>query len=720
MPDFLFLRGRRGDRPRAGSWLIGAVLAVIVGRRLMLVLLLMFGMVLVLDSGWAGGQSGYFGDVSGTHEAGVDALAAEGLLEGTECEPGLLCPDKAVKRWVMAVWLVRAVDGSDPVDRPAGRFGDVPSDVWWATHVERLAELGVTLGCGDGSRFCPDDPVTRGQMAAFLVRAFKLDAAPTSGFGDVRGHFHEDSIRILAAERITAGCSTDPLMYCPNRSVTRGQMATFLARALDLIPRPEPDAVVSQRLLFVTGRANELRLWESDSGTDPITIAIVDKNLDKGGIYNPQLSPDGETISYNLSESIELWVVGLDGSNWTKVSDLSHHYEWSPDGLRLWYIDVSTGELWVVDADGSNNTKLAAEVEGYSYARDPGWAAWSPDGSRIAYEGRDDSGYNRQLWVVDVAGSNNRKLIDGADRFVRWSPDGSRIAYTTGSADALWIIDVDGSNNRKLADMNLASEIRRGAHVLRSIYYWAPDGSGIVYNARDDTGRWDELWMVDADSSYSIKLADRVFSWNPYGFRIAYLPYPSELWVVDVDGSKNTKLADNIIPYTYPSWSPSGSRIAYTTKTAEDDVRTIIVDLDGSDGELLGDRADMKTIEVPFTDGSWSPDDSHMAYFADYRKETPVLYLSTSDLYLLDLDSLTTAKLVDDQLRYPSWSPDGSLIAYKIPDYSSDSIQLWVVNTVDYGMHMISDDVSEQLIWVSRCYTYYVYPHTGWCYRGSI
>ena len=673
----------------------------------------------MLGSGWAGAQSGHFGDVSGTHEAGVDALAAEGLLEGTECGPGLLCPDRPVERWVIAVWLVRAVDGSDPVDRPGGRFGDVPSDVWWASHVERLAELGVTLGCGDGSRFCPDDPVTRGQMATFLVRAFKLDAAALAGFGDVRGHAHEDSIGILAAERITAGCSTDPLMYCPNRSVTRGQMATFLARALDLISRPEPDAAVSQRLLFVTGRANELRLWESDSGTDPITIAIVDKD----NIYNPQLSPDGETISYNLQESIELWVVGLDGSNHTKVSDLSHHYEWSPDGRRLWYINVSTGELWVVNADGSNNTRLAALVGRYSYARDPGWATWSPDGSRIAYEGRDASGYNRQLWVVDVDGSNNRKLVDEADRFVRWSPDGSRIAYTTGSADALWIIDVDGSNNKKLSDINLASEIRRGALVLRSIYYWAPDGSGIVYNARVDTGRWDELWMVDVDSSDRTKLADRVVYWTPNGFRIAYLPSYGELWVVNVDGSNNTKLADNLSLYSYPRWSPSGSRVAYIAETVEDNDRTIIVDLDDSDGKPLGDRSDMRTIEVPFAVASvtsWSPDDSHMAYFADYRKETPVLYFSTYDLYLLDLDSLTTTKLVDDQLRFPSWSPDGSLIVYKIPDYSSDNIQLWVVNTVDYSAHMISDDASEQVIWVSRCYTYYVYPATGWCYRGLI
>ena len=694
--------------------------AVVAARCLTLVLPLMLGVVLVLGSGGAGGQAGYFGDVSGTHEAGVDALAAEGLLEGTECGPGLLCPDRPIERWVIAVWLVRAVDGSDPVDRPVGRFGDVPSDVWWATHVERLAELGVTSGCGDGSRFCPDDPVTRGQMATFLVRAFKLDAAGLAGFGDVSGHRHENSIRILAAEGITAGCSTDPLLYCPNRSVTRGQMATFLARALDLISRPEPDVAGVSHLLFTTG-SNELRMWASD-GADPITV--VDKNVHEDRILNPRLSPDGKTISYSLQETLELWVVGVDGSKRAKVSDLSHHYRWSPDGHRLWYVDVSTGELWVVDAEGSNNTILAAAVGGYSYARDPGWATWSPDGSRIAYEGRDASGYNRQLWVVDVDGTNSTKLVDEADRFVRWSPDGSRIAYTTGSADALWIVDVDGSNNRKLGDMNLASEVQRGALVLRSIYYWAPDGSGVVYNARVDTGRWDELWMVDVDSSKRTKLADYVDGWYPYGSHIAYLINGGELWVVDVDSSNSTRLDDDVRWPPGLTWSPSGTHIAYLKddRDESDGRMTIdlwIVDSDGSNRERL---VDGRLLDDGLGNIGWLPDESHIAYTSDWD-DSP-LGFRTSDFWLVDVANLTILQLVDDKSYY-SWSPDGSLVAYVASHVDGDGnlgIQLWVQDVANHNKRLITGDAGVQHFWVSaHCYgPYHVYPLAGHCYRGVI
>ena len=113
---------------------------------------------------------------------------------------------------------------------------------WWAAHTDRLADLEVTQGCATGPlRFCPDRPVTRGQMTAFLQRAFNLgpgrparfvDVAPTSVFAA--------SIDTLAVARVTAGCATDPPRYCPQKAVTRGQMATFLARALGIIETPHP------------------------------------------------------------------------------------------------------------------------------------------------------------------------------------------------------------------------------------------------------------------------------------------------------------------------------------------------------------------------------------------------------------------------------------------------------------------------------------------------
>ena len=178
-----------------------------------------------------------FDDDGGVHEASINRLAAAGVLEGTECAERRICPDQPLRRWVMAVWLTRAL-GESPLsgDYSGTRFADVDPDAWWVNHVERLADSGVTLGCRtDPLRYCPDQTVTRGQMATFLTRALDLEKAGAAGFADTAGHTHEANIDALAAAGITSGCDTDPLRYCPDQTVTREQMATFLTRALDLL-----------------------------------------------------------------------------------------------------------------------------------------------------------------------------------------------------------------------------------------------------------------------------------------------------------------------------------------------------------------------------------------------------------------------------------------------------------------------------------------------------
>ena len=187
------------------------------------------------------GADSYTDDDGGFYEPAFDALEERGILEMTECGEGLVCPGDDMKRWVMAVWLVRALDGADPEGVTTTRFVDVDAGEWWMPFVERLAELGVTKGCKlDPAEYCPDEPVTRGQMASFLTRAFDLEPARAAGFVDIGGSSHQAHINALAAANITRGCDTEPARYCPGSNVTRGQMATFLARALDLVPRPPP------------------------------------------------------------------------------------------------------------------------------------------------------------------------------------------------------------------------------------------------------------------------------------------------------------------------------------------------------------------------------------------------------------------------------------------------------------------------------------------------
>jgi hypothetical protein len=90
---------------------------------------------------------------------------------------------------------------------------------------------GITSGCS-ADAFCPDGRVTRGQMATFLARALNLPPTATDYFTDDETNKHEQTINRLRAAGITFGCTAT--RFCPDGIVTRGQMASFLVRAFDL------------------------------------------------------------------------------------------------------------------------------------------------------------------------------------------------------------------------------------------------------------------------------------------------------------------------------------------------------------------------------------------------------------------------------------------------------------------------------------------------------
>ena len=112
-------------------------------------------------------------------------------------------------------------------------FPDVGSDVWWAPHVQMLANLGIVSGCGTGpARYCPTDPVTRGQMAATLARAFALPPAASSEYVDIEYNVHTGGIDALSALGIGTGCDVEPFRFCPEGLVTRNEAAVLVHQAM--------------------------------------------------------------------------------------------------------------------------------------------------------------------------------------------------------------------------------------------------------------------------------------------------------------------------------------------------------------------------------------------------------------------------------------------------------------------------------------------------------
>ena len=113
------------------------------------------------------------------------------------------------------------------------QFEDVPTSYGFSGEVLGLHSLAITEGC-TATKFCPEQPVSRAEMAAFLVRALNIssNSTATSPFTDADGHGLESEISALYDSGVTSGCTAT--RFCPERAVTRAEMAAFLIRALAL------------------------------------------------------------------------------------------------------------------------------------------------------------------------------------------------------------------------------------------------------------------------------------------------------------------------------------------------------------------------------------------------------------------------------------------------------------------------------------------------------
>ena len=179
---------------------------------------------------------GTFVDDDGSvFQASIEWMALERLTNG--CNPprnDRYCPQDRLTRGEMAAFLVRALGLTD--DGGGDLFTDDDGSVFEGA-IDKLGTAGITKGCNPpaNDRFCPERRVTRGEMAAFLVRALGLtDNGGGDLFRDDDGHLFESSIDRIGAAGITAGCNPPANdRFCPDDYVTRGQMAAFLRRGLE-------------------------------------------------------------------------------------------------------------------------------------------------------------------------------------------------------------------------------------------------------------------------------------------------------------------------------------------------------------------------------------------------------------------------------------------------------------------------------------------------------
>ena len=172
-------------------------------------------------------------DDNSVFEMDIEWMADNGLTNG--CNPPAndqFCPDDPVTRGQMAAFMTRTLGLTDGAGDDL--FTDDDNSLF-EDDIDRLGTAGITTGCNppDNTEFCPDDTVTRGQMAAFMNRALGLiGGAGSDLFTDDDGSVFEDDIDKLGTAGITLGCNPPAGdQFCPDDEVTRGEMAAFLHRA---------------------------------------------------------------------------------------------------------------------------------------------------------------------------------------------------------------------------------------------------------------------------------------------------------------------------------------------------------------------------------------------------------------------------------------------------------------------------------------------------------
>ncbi len=176
------------------------------------------------DTGKVGCLTRFTDDDESAHEANIEYLFDEGIVAG--CEQNLYCPYRTLSRAELLVTLKRWLN---PPATTVDYFDD--DDGHWAeADLNRMAAAGIVSGCGE-RQVCPDDQVTRAQIAAFLYRTLGLPDASKDYFTDDNASVHEKAINAIAAARITLGCD-DGTKYCPKLNSRRDQWATLLANTI--------------------------------------------------------------------------------------------------------------------------------------------------------------------------------------------------------------------------------------------------------------------------------------------------------------------------------------------------------------------------------------------------------------------------------------------------------------------------------------------------------
>jgi hypothetical protein len=285
-------------------------------------------------------------DDQNIHEGYIEAIAAAGITTG--CNPPFnteYCPNRIVTRGQMAAFLVRALGLTS--DGGKDWFTD-DGDSVFESDINKLAAAGVTSGC-DNNRFCPDRSLTRAEMASFLVRGYGYPSTSNDAFVDDETSIHEDAINQLRKAGITAGCNPPANnRFCPDSLLRRDEMATLIGRAEKLVPMTPPPRFEDVDI--------DIHVYPGDD------LGDLAQDSPEGTVFMIHGTHHRQTIKpRNGQQFIGAGDAVLDGDNTTDYA-----FDGSADDVLLRNLEIrdydSNKQRGAIDADGGDWTVEGCEI----------------------------------------------------------------------------------------------------------------------------------------------------------------------------------------------------------------------------------------------------------------------------------------------------------------------------------------------------------------------
>lgn len=327
---------------------------------------------------------------------------------------------------------------------------------------------------------------------------------------------------------------------------------------------------------------------------------------------------------------------------------------WSPDGSKLAYANGK--DLFIARSDGTEPRKVFTKPDSSIMT----FEAWSPDSSRLRFYIFTASDTTSSVWEVGTDGTGLRQVLPkGEGCCGKWTPDGKYFVYQ--KQGQLWALaDRTGWFHRERKPIQLTS-----SPVPLTSYAFSPDGKKLFVVGVTDRGELTRYDMKSAQfTPFMGGISAEYASFSKDGQWVAYVSYPEgTLWRSKVDGSDRLQLTYGPGYVLNPRWSPDGKTIAYYEDEQQGHLRSFLVSPDGGSPQPL-----LANEKGANSDPNWSPDGTKIVFGGNAGD-------SASTIRIVDLTTRSVTTIPGSTgLFSPRWSPDGRYI----PAFTGDLTKLFL------------------------------------------